>query len=100
MQNDVMYNMANGYVTALTLLNIFATFDTVDHTTLLDRLYKYYGISNLTGSNHNCLTESNQSRWVTLCYILGVEIWCPQGCFGHNTFLSVHLPTHFYYPVL
>ena len=40
--------MAKGSVTALTLLDLSATFDTIDHTILLDRLNVYYGISELT----------------------------------------------------
>ena len=39
--------MAKGSVTALTLLDLSATFDTIDHTILWDRLNVYYGISEL-----------------------------------------------------
>ena len=34
--NDILLNMAKGSVTALTLLDISATFDTIDHTILLE----------------------------------------------------------------
>ena len=44
--NDIL-NMAKGSVTALTLLDLSAAFDTIDHTILLDRLNVYYGISEL-----------------------------------------------------
>ena len=40
-QNNLFLNMANGSLTALTLLVLSATFDSVDPTILLDRLYKY-----------------------------------------------------------
>ena len=44
--NDIICNMDNGKVTALTLLYIMsAAFDTIDHSTLLERLYGYFGIS-------------------------------------------------------
>ena len=44
--HDIL-NMAKGSVTALTLLDLSAAFDTIDHTILLDRLNVYYGISEL-----------------------------------------------------
>ena len=46
-QNDILLNMAKGSVTAFTLLDLSAAFDTIDHTILLDRLNVYYGISEL-----------------------------------------------------
>ena len=45
--NIILLNMAKGFVTALTLLNLSIAFDTIDHTILLDRLNAYYGISEL-----------------------------------------------------
>ena len=44
--NDIL-NMAKGSVTAFTLLDLSATFETIDHTILLDRLNGYYGMSEL-----------------------------------------------------
>ena len=43
--NDIICNMDNGKVTALTLLDLSAAFDTIDHATLLERLYGHLGIS-------------------------------------------------------
>ena len=45
--NDILLNVAEGSVTALTLLDLSTTFNTIDHTILLDRLNVYYGISEL-----------------------------------------------------
>ena len=43
--NDIICNMDNGKVTALTLLDLSAAFDTIDHSTLLERLHVHFGIS-------------------------------------------------------
>ena len=43
--NDIICNMDNGKVTALTLLDLSAAFDTIDHSTLLERLRVHFGIS-------------------------------------------------------
>ena len=45
--NNILLNRAKGSVTALALLDLLATFDTIHHTILLDRLNVYYGISEL-----------------------------------------------------
>ena len=43
--NDIIISMDKGEDTALTLLDLSATFDTIDHATLPDRLSDWYGIS-------------------------------------------------------
>ena len=48
--NDIICNMDNGKVTALTLLYLSAAFDTIDHATLLERLHGHFGISNICKS--------------------------------------------------
>ena len=45
--NNILLNMAKGSVTALTLLDLSAAFDIIDHTILLDRLNVHYSISEL-----------------------------------------------------
>ena len=43
--NDINLNIDNGKVTALTLLDLSAAFDTIDHGILIKRLSTWYGIS-------------------------------------------------------
>ena len=42
--NDILSSMGRGNVTALTLLDLSAAFDTIDHGLLLDRLEEWIGI--------------------------------------------------------
>jgi len=44
-QNDIALNMDTGKITAVTLLDLSAAFDTIDYSILLDRLSDWYGIS-------------------------------------------------------
>ena len=44
-QNDIYEQMGKGKVTALTLLDLSAAFDTIDHKILLDRLEDWFGIT-------------------------------------------------------
>ena len=44
-ENDVILNMEKGRVTELTLLDLSAAFDKIDHRTLISRLSSWYGIS-------------------------------------------------------
>ena len=73
--NDILLNMAKGSVTALTLLDLSAVFNTIDHTILLDRLNGYYGISELalgwfksylSGGTHSVKVGSTLSNPVAL----------------------------------
>ena len=75
--NDILLNMAKGSVTALTLLDLSAAFDTIDHTILLNRLNGYYGISELAlgwfksyllGRTHSVKVGSTLSHPVALHY--------------------------------
>ena len=43
--NDIVDNIDNGKVTALTLLDLSAAFNTIDHLILLQRLHRHFGIS-------------------------------------------------------
>ena len=74
--------MAKGSVTALTLLDLSAMFDTIDHTILLDRLNVYYGISELAlGWFKSYLSGRTHSVKVgnTLSHPAALQYGIPQG---------------------
>ena len=80
--NDILLNMAKGSVTALTLLDLSATFDTIDHTILQDRLNVYYGISELAlGWFKSYLSGRTHSVKVgnTLSHPAALQYGIPQG---------------------
>ena len=80
--NDILLNMAKGSVTALTLLDLSAAFDTIDHTILLDRLNVYYGISELAlGWFRSYLSGRTHSDKVgsTLSNPASLQCGVPQG---------------------
>ena len=51
--NDIAPNLDAGKVTALTLLDLSATFEIVDYSVLLDCLSDWYAISGIAGSAHS-----------------------------------------------
>ena len=67
--NNIICNMDNGKVTALTLLDMSVAFDTIDHSTLLERLHGQFGISGTVLSMVKIIqfkqTATRAHRWVT-----------------------------------
>ena len=45
--NDISVSLDKGHVTALTLPDLSAAFDTIDHNTLTNRLAEWYGVSGM-----------------------------------------------------
>ena len=80
--NDVTLNIDKGKVTALTLLDLSAAFDTIDHNILIKRLSLWYGIS---GTALNCflsyLTGRHQTIKTANCFSAALPTSCgvPQG---------------------
>ena len=80
--NDILLNMAKGSVTALTLLDLSAAFDNIDHTILLDRLNVYCGISELAlGWFKSYLSRRTHSvkEGSTLSHSAMLQYGVPQG---------------------
>ena len=80
--NDILLNMVKGSVTVLTLLDLLAAFDTIDHTILLERLNIYYGISELAlGWFKSYLLGRTHSFKVgsTLSHPAALQYGVPQG---------------------
>ena len=100
--NDILSSMDDGRVTALTLLDLSAAFDTIDHTILLRRLGNWFGVSGkalnwfesyLTGRSQrikigNCLSSRSdfsfgvpQGQFLVLCSLLSIPLhlvaWSP-----------------------
>ena len=71
--NDIICNMDNGKVTALTLLDLSAAFDTIDHSTLLERLHVHFGISGTVFQWFKSYISNRQQR----VHIDG-SLSCPQ----------------------
>ena len=67
--NDIIISMDKGEVTALTLLDLSAAFDTIDHATLTDRLSDWYGVSGQAQIWHQSVKiKDTFSDKVTLSY--------------------------------
>ena len=71
--NDIICNMDNGKVTALTLLDLSAAFDTIDDSTLLERLHGHFGISGTVFKWFKSYISNRQQR----VHIDG-SLSCPQ----------------------
>ena len=98
--NDILLNMAKGSVTALTLLS--ATFDTIDHTVLLDRLNGYYGISELALSwFKSYLSGRTQSVKVgSTLKSCCPSAWGPPGLHPwSNSFFPLHQPNQLHHSI-
>ena len=93
--NDILSSMDDGRVTALTLLDLSAAFDTIDHTILLSRLGDWFGVSGkaldwfksyLTGGSQriklgNCLSSRSglsfgvpRGQFLVLCFLLSIPL--------------------------
>ena len=80
--NDINLKIDNGKVTALTLLDLSAAFDTIDHNILITRLSTWYGISGTALSWFTSyLTDRQQAIKIGNCFsdMLPTSCGVPQG---------------------
>ena len=80
--NDINLNIDNGKVTALTLLDLSAAFDTIDHNICITRLSTWYGISGTALSWFTSyLTDRQQDIKIGNCFsdMLPTSCGVPQG---------------------
>ena len=82
--NDVTLNIDKGKVTTLTMLDLSAAFDTIDHSILIKRLSLWYGISG-TALNWflSYLTGRHQTIEIANCF--SAEL--PTSCGVHSRIL-------------
>ena len=63
--NDILCSIDKGKIAVLTLLDLSAAFDTIDHTILIDRLYSKFGISGVVLSwFESYLTNRSQTVYL------------------------------------
>ena len=96
-ENYVLLNMEKGRVTALTLLDLSAAFDTIDHLTLISRLSSWYGISGTACDWFYIVLEQSMSTGKIHDYIseeVYIYIGVPQGSVLYTAPLSHVIAEH------
>ena len=81
-ENDIILNMDEGRVTALTLLDLSAAFDTLDHSSITNLLSTWYGIDGIALDWFvSYLSDRKQEVKLTDCLSSPAEVACgvPQG---------------------
>ena len=94
--NDVLTAMDSSKVTALTLLDLFAAFDTIDHSILLQRLEMWYGFGGVMISwLGSYLSDRFQSVKLDHCLskTVTLPLGVPQGSVL-DRFFSLSTPGH------
>ena len=94
--NDICMNMDSGTTTSLVLLDLSATFDTLDHSSIIELLSGWYGISG-TALTWDRSYLSNRAQRVKLRDKLGTvqdglrcpPVLCPETTLIHSIY-NVH----------
>ena len=95
--SDILMALDNGDIALLTLLDLSAAFDAVDHATLLKRLEISYGLKgHLLGWFELYLTGRKQSvrcgnsRSLPTLILYGVSSWSRVTIYIHTSMLTTH----------
>ena len=94
-KNDIHLSLSQGEATALVLLDLYAAFDMIDHSTLINCQLDWFSVGGSTLKWFSSyLTEHYQSVQIgsTMSDLKKTVVWHSSGfCFGSSAFLSVHI---------
>ena len=104
--NDLLAALDVNHISLLSLLNLSAAFDAIDHTILLSRLHHTFGISGtalswfqsyLSAPRTQVVSVNAIDHTILLCFLrsCGLKLRCPPGVSAWSYSLCPLLPSYF-----